>query len=118
MKILLFEDDRTMRSILTTLLQLEGFEVVSISFNPNVDYVQAVRDEIPDILLLDVHLRDLNGFDVLKNLRDDPTTRQTRIVMTSGMDLRDQCKAAGADGFILKPYMPDELIQTLKDQLV
>jgi DNA-binding response OmpR family regulator len=116
MKVLLIEDDRTMRTILKTLLELEHFTVSSWSGQPYDDIVTQIRSEKPDVLLLDVHLRTLSGLDILRQVRNDPELRIIRVLMTSGMDLKDQCLEAGADGFLLKPYMPDELIQLIRTQ--
>lgn len=118
-KLMLIEDDITMRDLLKTLLELEGFEV-AIN-DKDVPILQYIRQEKPDLILLDVHLRgkttrDNNGFDILKRIREDPELKDVKVVMSSGIDVSDKCKMAGADGFILKPYMPDDLIKQLRDQ--
>lgn len=116
MKVMLIEDDRTMRAILKTLLELEKFTVVSWNGQPGEDILGQVRNEKPDVLLLDVHLRSINGFDILRDIRADVELAPTHVLMTSGMDLKDQCLANGAEGFLLKPYMPDDLIQMIRAQ--
>jgi DNA-binding response OmpR family regulator len=114
-KIMLVEDDATMQSVLRTLLEIEGFQVTLAQARNQLDeLVQSIHDAQPDAVLLDVHLRDVSGYDVLERLRADSTISGVRIVMTSGMDVKDQCMSAGADDFLLKPYMPDELIQKLR----
>lgn len=115
MKLLLLEDDRTMRVILKTLLEMEGYSV-SLSDGKTKDEILAeIRQELPDVMLLDVHLRDLNGLDIIKEIRASQDMQKARVVMTSGMDLRDECLQAGANDFLLKPYMPDELISMLHE---
>ena len=116
MKVMLIEDDRTMRAILKTLLELEKFTVSSWSGQPGEDILTLVSAEKPDVLLLDVHLRNINGFDILRDLRANAELAPIHVLMTSGMDLKDQCLASGAEGFLLKPYMPDDLIQMLRAQ--
>ena len=111
-KVLLAEDDITMVSLLTTLLKMEGFSVVALQ--ADADVPAAVRTEQPDILLLDVHLLRQSGFDILDTIRSSEDTAGTRVVMSSGADVRDECMKHGANGFLLKPYMPDELITILK----
>ena len=111
-KVLLAEDDVMMVSLLTTLLKMEGFSVVALQ--ADADVPAAVRVEKPDILLLDVHLLRQNGFDILDALRNSEDTVGTRVVMSSGADVREECLQHGANGFLLKPYMPDELITILK----
>jgi DNA-binding response OmpR family regulator len=111
-KVLLAEDDLTMVSLLTTLLKMEGFLVVALQ--ADADVPAAVRVENPDILLLDVHLLNQSGFEILDTLRNSEDTAATRVVMSSGADVRDECMKHGANGFLMKPYMPDELITILK----
>lgn len=113
-KVLLIEDDETMLSLLSTLLQLEGYEVARIERGASASQVlDRVREEKPTLILLDVHLQNLNGLDLLRSLRRDAQLSDTRVLMSSGMDLNHECIQAGANGFILKPYMPDELIQEI-----
>jgi len=109
---MLAEDDATMISLLKTLLKMEGFEVVAL--NADADVPAAVRKEAPDVLLLDVHLFHQNGLDILDALRGAEETNGVRVVMSSGANVKEECMTHGANGFLLKPYMPDELIALLK----
>lgn len=114
-KILLVEDDRTMQTVLQTLLELEGYQVVTVpDRRSQAEIIDFIRDEKPDVILLDVHLYESSGIEVLCVLRQDEQFTHTRIVMTSGLDTKDVCLAAGADSFLLKPYMPDELLEKLR----
>jgi DNA-binding response OmpR family regulator len=76
-----------------------------------------IRRERPHALFLDVHLRQLNGFDLLHLLRKDSELGRTRVLMASGMDLTVQTQLQGADDFILKPFMPDELVSKIQHML-
>jgi two-component system OmpR family response regulator len=111
-KVLLAEDDLTMISLLNTLLTMEGFQVAAAQ--PEADIPTAIRLDKPDVLLLDVHLGDQNGLEIIDTIRGDVEMKGIRVVMTSGMSLKDECLRHGADEFLLKPYTPDELIQLLK----
>jgi len=111
-KVLLAEDDHTMVSLLKTLLKMEGFEVVALDVNSDVP--AAVQREKPDVLLMDVHLGKQSGMDIVRSIRGDPTLAGVRIVMTSGMNVKDECLRSGANHFLLKPFMPDDLIKVLK----
>lgn len=111
---MLVEDDASMRAVLRTLLEIEGYEVALIPDRIALDGIlQAIREAKPSVILLDVHLRDVSGFDVLQQLRAEPEIQTARVIMSSGMDVRDRCLAAGADDFLMKPYMPDELLNKL-----
>lgn len=108
------EDDEAMLSLLHTLLQIEGFEVVHSPGTSDLnDILDITRHEKPDLILLDVNLYRLDGFDFLHCLRQDADLKNTRVLMSSGMDFSMRCYQEGADGFILKPYMPDELIEKI-----
>lgn len=111
-KIMLAEDDVTMLSLLQSLLKMEGYNVIALE--PDVEIVQAVLAHHPDILLMDVHLLHVNGLDVLTKLRATPGGETVRVVMASGLDFKDQCMARGANAFIQKPFMPDDLLDALK----
>ena len=111
-KILLAEDDRTMVSLLQTLLKMEGFEVVVLDVNSDVP--AAVQQENPDALLMDVHLGQQSGMDIVQAIRQNPALANVRIVMTSGLNMKDECLQRGANYFLLKPFMPDDLLKVLK----
>ena len=112
-KILIAEDDHTMVSLLKTLLKMEGFDVVDLDIN--TDIPTGVARERPDAILMDVHLGGKSGMEVVATLRRNPELAQIKIVMTSGMNLKDECLKHGADHFLLKPFMPDELIKVLNN---
>lgn len=112
-RIMLAEDDHTMVTLLKTLLGMEGYQVVALSIGDD-DIFEAVRNDRPDVLLLDVHLPQINGLDVLDQVRGDAETRDLKVVMTSGLNLEMECKHHGADDFLLKPYMPDDLLKILR----
>lgn len=114
-KILLAEDDITMVSLLKTLLKMEGFDVIALQ--ADADVPAAVRDENPDVILLDVHLGPQSGLDILDCIYSSQDTITTRVVMSSGSNVKEECMRRGAFGFLLKPYMPDELITLLKQAI-
>ncbi|NOH02578.1 MAG: response regulator [Chloroflexi bacterium] len=114
-KVLLAEDDITMVSLLKTLLKMEGYDVVALQ--ADADIVSAVKDEKPDVLLMDVYLSHQSGLDVLEQLRSSAETSHLRVVMSSGASVKEECIRRGADGFLAKPYMPDDLIDILKQTI-
>ncbi len=114
-KVLLAEDDITMVSLLKTLLKMEGFEVVALQ--ADADVPAAVRLEDPDVLLLDVHLSRQSGLEILEELRGSVDTKDVRVVMSSGANVKEECMRRGANGFLLKPFMPDDLISILKQTI-
>jgi CheY-like chemotaxis protein len=111
-KVLLAEDDQTMVSLLKTLLKMEGFDVVALASDANVP--ASVITEKPDVLFMDVHIGQQNGMEIVELIRNNPETSGLRVVMTSGMNVKDECLRRGANHFLLKPFMPDDLISVLK----
>ena len=114
-KVLIVDDDRTMVSLLRILLEMDGFEVVNINMGRQL--IEKVRLEKPDLILMDVFLSDTDGKDMLMELRNTSDLADARVVMTSGMDLADQCMDAGANAFLLKPYTPEQLMKMIQDNL-
>jgi DNA-binding response OmpR family regulator len=112
-KIMLVEDDATMLSLLQTLLQMEGYQVVKLKDESLEGILKTIRQEVPDLALVDVHLKEINGLEVLRQIRKETELAGTRVVMSSGMECRNECLSYGADDFILKPYMPDDLIDVI-----
>jgi DNA-binding response OmpR family regulator len=111
-KVLLAEDDATMVSLLKTLLKMEGFDVLALDVDADVP--AAVQQEKPDVLLMDVHLGHQSGMDILEAIRNHTDLANVRIVMTSGLNMKDECLHYGANAFLLKPFMPDDLLRLLK----
>jgi len=80
-KVLLAEDDETMVSLLRTLLQMEGFDVLALDVDSNVPAV--IQQERPDVLLMDVHLGNQSGMEILEEIRNHNDLNGLRIIMTS-----------------------------------
>ena len=114
-KVMIVDDDRTMVSLLKILLEMDGYEVINIT-NAN-DFLPNVRAEKPDIVLLDVFITNVDGKELVAEVRRSEDLSDLKVIMTSGMDLAEQCVEAGADAFLLKPYAPEQLIQTLQENL-
>lgn len=118
-KVMLIEDDDSMLSILKTLLDFEGFQIGAVekdhTINNVADVIYLIRQERPGLILLDINFRHINGLDVLRCLRSDPAICDVRVLISSGMDLAEESEKEGADGFLLKPYMPDDLICRIND---
>jgi twitching motility two-component system response regulator PilH len=109
---MIVDDDRTMNSLLKTLLELDGFSVV---LAPHGEMVLATAlAEKPDAVLMDVHIADANGMELLRQIRRHPALARLPVVMSSGMDMEYECQKFGANAFILKPYPPEQLSSTLK----
>lgn len=109
------EDDRVMVSLLTMLLQMDGFEVMEPE--PGTSIAEQALAGRPDLVLMDVIMARADGIAILDQLRSKPDLASLRVIMTSGMDVEEKCRQHGADAFLLKPYSPDQLIQTIRAKL-
>ncbi len=109
------EDDRVMVSLLTMLLQMDGFEVMEPE--PGTSIAEQALTGRPDLVLMDVIMARADGIAILDQLRSKPDLASLRVIMTSGMDVEEKCRQHGADAFLLKPYSPDQLIQTIRAKL-
>jgi len=109
-RVLVADDASSVRSLFERLLRMDGHEVVSApDGQAALDAVQHTR---PDIILLDVAMPGIDGLEVCRRLKADPTTRLIPVVMITGQtDLSDRIRGieAGADEFLSKPLHPQEL---------
>jgi CheY-like chemotaxis protein len=112
-KVLLADDDDTMVALLKTLLGLEGYQVATL-MDKTGDVLENIRQAKPDVLLIDIYLGDHNGLEIVRQIRNSPEFKSLKIVMASGIDKTEECLAAGANVFLLKPYMPNDLFDVLR----
>lgn len=114
-RLMLVDDDETMLRLLQTLLELDGFQVMKAA-DPD-GLVDRIRRERPDAVVMDVYLSKVDGVDLLRQVRATPEIATIPIIMTSGMDVSDRCMEAGANGFVLKPYSPPDLIAMIRQHM-
>lgn len=114
-KVLIVDDDRTMVSLLQTLLEMDGFEVAAIRDWGAI--LETIRAEMPDLVIMDYFLPQQEGLDIVVAMRGDPQLADVRIIMTSGMDMSEQCIGAGVNDFLLKPYTPEQLSASIQENL-
>lgn len=112
-KVLIVDDERTTVRLLRTILELDGFEVVTASRGEEA--LALIREQHPDVMLIDYHLADMKGVEVLARLRADEYFARLPVIMTSGLDHQEEALAAGADRFLLKPFEPSRLSAIFRD---
>lgn len=108
-KILVADDDEVMLGLLQTLMELEGNEVVTVT-RP-ADIVPVAQKEDLALILMDYHLAGGNSITALQELKSDASLRKIPVLVTSGMDRKHECLTAGAEGFLLKPFHPADLLE-------
>lgn len=117
-RILVIDDEAAMREFLTAALQLRGYEVIDTG-QGQVGIELAVSEN-PDLVLCDVVLLDISGYEVLRALRARPETHNTPVVLITGMaDLQGmrQGMTLGADDYVPKPFAIEELLNLIAARL-
>lgn len=104
---MIVDDDQTTVSLLSTLLELDGFDVVAVRQGSEV--IARAEAEHPALIMVDFHLTDMEGVEVIKAIRAHSTLSAVPIVMASGLDVSDAALAAGANKFLIKPFEPSDL---------
>ena len=111
-KVLVVEDDPTVQEVLSTLLRFDGCDV-TVADNGREGLAAAERDP-PDVVLLDVMMPGMDGFEVCRKLKSEPTPPKVVMVTakTSAEDERAG-REAGADEYLRKPFSPLELLRVI-----
>jgi CheY-like chemotaxis protein len=105
--ILICEDEAALRELVRVSL---GAGYGFLEAADGAEAVELAKRHRPDVVVLDLMLPGLSGLDVLARLRDDENGRRLPVVVISAWsDARDEAFAAGADRFVLKPFIPDDL---------
>lgn len=113
-RILVVDDSLTVRKITDRLLQREGYRVATAK--DGVEAMEALQDEIPAVMLLDIEMPRMDGFEVLRHCRADARLRTLPIVMITSRTAdkhRQHALELGADVYMGKPYQEEELLATL-----
>jgi DNA-binding response OmpR family regulator len=115
-RILIADDDDGLRHLLRLILCREGFEVIEAA--NGTEALARAYDSSPSLVLLDVMMPGLDGFDVCRKLRSDQRTHRLPIVFVSAIDdvkQRNELMKLGADDCINKPIGPRDLIACVRD---
>ncbi len=118
-KILLVEDDVNLREIYAARLSAEGHSVVSASDGEEA-LAKAIKDK-PELVLLDIMMPKISGFDVLDILRSTPATKNIRVVMLTALsqsDDRTRGEKLGVDRYLVKSQITlEDVVETIRDVL-
>ncbi len=109
-KILVAEDERDIRELIAFTLRFAGFEVALAS--NGAEAVEKVSASIPDLILMDVRMPRMTGYQACEALKENPATQDIPVVFLSAKGQESEIQEgleAGAKEYILKPFAPDEL---------
>lgn len=113
-RVLLAEDEPHITELLCFLLDRAGFQVETATTGPAA--LARMLEEPPDVLVLDVMLPEMNGFEIMRRLRADPRGARVPVVMLTAKGQREDREAAEklrVDVFITKPFSNAELVETV-----
>ncbi|MGY5865402.1 MAG: response regulator [Candidatus Thorarchaeota archaeon] len=117
-KILVVDDDEMTTELAKTFLEKHGFAVVIAKDGDEA--IQLAHAEVPNLILLDVMLPTVDGFEVCKQLRSHDSFKTTPILMFTARSFSsdvEQGQAAGADEYIVKPFSGRDLVATIRKHL-
>ena len=113
--VLVVEDYQDAREMYTAYLQFSGFDVAEAG--NGLEAIEKARELLPDIVLMDLALPRMDGWEATRRLKNDPRTRHIPIVALTGHALAghaEGAREAGCDAFVTKPCLPDALVAEIK----
>jgi len=115
-KILLIEDDSFLLNMYATKFEMENFQVISAE--DGVKGLKLSQEESPDIILLDIILPKLSGFEVLKKIKEDNKLKKIPVILLTNLSQKDdidKCLQLGAQDYLIKAhFMPSEVVEKIK----
>ncbi len=113
--ILLIEDNEQNRYMETYLLEKEGYEVISAG--DGHAGIQKAKERIPELILLDIQLPGMDGYEVARYIKNSPAMSKTPIVAITSYAMagdRERALSSGCDGYMEKPINPDTFVQEIR----
>jgi CheY-like chemotaxis protein len=117
-KIVIAEDENDIRNLITFTLEIDGHEIIATK--NGVEALEQVRAEKPDLVVLDVRMPKMTGYEACEKIKQDPDLREIPVVFLSakGQDKEIQTGLdLGATRYILKPFSPDSLTSDINQIL-
>jgi chemosensory pili system protein ChpA (sensor histidine kinase/response regulator) len=116
--VMVVDDSITMRKVTSRVLENHSLEVITAQ--DGVDAVEKLHDRVPDLMLLDIEMPRMDGYQLLEHLRADARLRHIPVVMITsraGQKHRKKARTAGANAYLTKPYQEAELIEQVGELL-
>jgi chemosensory pili system protein ChpA (sensor histidine kinase/response regulator) len=117
--VMIVDDSITMRKVTSRVLQSHDFDVLTAK--DGVDALEQLQDRLPDVILCDIEMPRMDGYEVIERVREDARLRHIPIVMITsraGQKHRDRAMQLGANAYLTKPYREQELTDEVFTQLV
>jgi len=113
MRILIVDDSAMLRDMLIYALEEGGYKDIAFATN-GLEGLQKAKKEQFDLIISDVNMPQMNGLEMIKEIRKIPNYSKTPILVLTterGKEMKEQGKEAGATGWIVKPFVPDQLLK-------
>ena len=117
-KILVAEDERDIRDLIAFTLQFAGYQVVSAA--DGQEAVELAIKEIPNLILMDVRMPRMSGYEACRRIKTEPALQGVPIVFLSAKGQESEIRLgmeAGAEEYVVKPFAPAELVERVKQLL-
>ena len=117
-RILIIDDQEDLRGVLRDLLSGSGYAVVEAA--DGRDGVAKAKSERPDLILMDIQLPLVDGYEATRQIKADPTLAKTPVIAVSSFAMKgdeEKAQAAGCDHYVTKPYSPLQLLRTIRGVL-
>ena len=114
-RILVVEDQEDLRGVLRDLFGRSGYDVLEAV--DGRDGVAKALSERPDLILMDIQLPVLDGYDATRQIKADPGLKATPIIVVSSFAMKgdeEKARAAGCDHYVTKPYSPMQLLRLVR----
>ncbi len=117
-RVLLIDDEPSLHEMMRFMLEMAGYEMVGA--DPRGGGAEAPKRLEPDIIILDLMMPEIDGFEMLRRLKEDEETRDIPVVIcTVRSDPEDRIRAMelGASRYVTKPFEPDHLLESIEEAL-
>jgi two-component system cell cycle response regulator DivK len=115
-RILVVEDQHDNRQILRDLLLPAGFDLIEAWDGETA--VSKAKAEHPDLILMDIQLPGIDGYEATRRIKADPSLKTTPVIAVTSYALsgdEEKTRAAGCDGYVAKPYSPRQLLKKIRE---
>jgi len=117
-RILVVEDQEDLRGVLHDLLTGTGYAVIEAA-DGRIGVAKALAER-PDLILMDIQLPVLDGYDATRQIKADPSLKATPVIAVSSFAMKgdeEKARAAGCDHYVTKPYSPVQLLRVIRSLL-
>ncbi|MCX7905120.1 MAG: response regulator [Elusimicrobiales bacterium] len=118
-KIAVIDDENSILEVIENILKSNGYDVKT--YNESIGIIDKLREYLPSLILLDIHMPSKNGIEVLKEIRKDPVLKKIPVVMlTVDVSPADIQKSMlyGANTYILKPAKEKDILEVIRNLLI